>query len=374
MVTKTTKAPTKSKVTETAVARKGGSTEALKKLQKKYSETMSLNAWRDSPIVDVIPTGSLLLDIATGIGGFPRGRITELAGKEAAGKTTTALKSIARAQRMGYRCALIDAEFAFDPEWAQHHGVNLETLEVFTPNMLEVGGEIAVALADSGEYDFIVFDSIAGAGIEQQQEGELSDANMGARARVMGNLMSKLPGPVYRNKVWLIAINQLRENFNKYVDEGYVTPGGAALKYASSLRIWLFGNKKKADSFSIITAKIKKNKLATPFKEAMYQVDAEEGTVDTVNEVISVFTDPAFHLKLGIVREGSYYNIPADLTFEGKPERLYGAPALERFVGGDMEYLPVLVDKLRAKLIKHEDIGSREHTGAVGIAEESEEE
>lgn len=302
-------------------------------IQKQYGKTVQLgNTDRG---VDVISTGSMLLDLATGIGGYPRGRIVQISGWESAGKSTHALKAVANLQQRGGSAVFIDTEYALDPKWATQLGVDMAALEWIQVDDLETAGEICVELASSGAFDMIVFDSVAGAPIKAVVDGELGDANMGIRAKIMSSFMPKLNGPVARNNVWMIFTNQLRSSLNQYAPKP-VSPGGHALAFHSTMIIELKGKKIKrpgADATHVeITAVVEKNKLSAPGRSVTYSMDFN-GYIDMVGELATIIVSGEHAEALGVERAGSWYTLPQEmmpgvdeLRFNGK-ERILEALA-----------------------------------------------
>lgn len=259
--------------------------------------------------VEAVSTGSLALDIATGIGGYPRGRITQLAGWESSGKTTHALRAAANVQEAGGTVAFIDTEYALDTSWAEKIGVNLGAFEWIKVDSLEVAGEVAVDLAESGVYDMVILDSIAGSPIKAVVQGDLGDANMGRRAKIMSDFMPKLNGPVSRNHIWMLITNQLRDSLNMYSPKP-VRPGGHALNFHSSMTVD-FKSKRK-DGELLIKATLEKNKMSPPGRQAEYIMD-ENGYIDIVDELAGILTDSALTDTLGIIRAGAWYTFPQEL-------------------------------------------------------------
>lgn len=299
----------------------------LTKLKKSYGDSFQFGD--SNKEVDVISTGSLSLDIALGIGGYPRGRITQLAGWESAGKTTHSLFAIANLQKVGGSVAYIDTEYALDPRWAEKLGVDMSSITWIQPDDLEAAGEIAVDLAESGSFDMIVMDSVAGAPIQAVVDGELGDANMGKRAKIMSTFLPKLNGPVARNGVWMLFTNQLRDSLNIRSPKP-VTPGGHALSFHASITVWLRAKMivppgKTEASHVEITATVEKNKLSPPRRVASYQMDFD-GNVNVVEELAGIITNPEYLDRLDIARSGAYYTLPdamligTDLRFHGKAE------------------------------------------------------
>jgi recombination protein RecA len=304
----------------------------LAKILKEHGDD-SVQIGKASPI-ETISTGSLALDIATGIGGYPRGRITQIAGWESSGKTTHALKAAANVQEQGGTVAFIDTEYALDPAWAEKLGVNLGTFEWIKVDSLEVAGEVAVDLADSSVYDMIILDSIAGSPIKAVVAGELGDANMGKRAKIMSDFMPKLNGPVSRNHLWMIITNQLRDSLNMYNPKP-VRPGGHALNFHSSMTVDL--KSKRKDDQVLIKATLEKNKLAPPGRQAEYIMDVN-GYIDMVDELSGILTDASLIERLGIVRAGAWYTFPVELfpnyeepKFNGKAKIMEALADLDAF-------------------------------------------
>lgn len=265
---------------------------------------------------EVISTGSIALDIALGIGGVPRGRIVEIYGPEASGKTTIALSIIAQAQKMGGAAAFVDAEHALDPMWASHLGVNLDELLVSQPDTGEQALEIVETLVRSGALDVVVIDSVAALVPRAEIEGEMGDAMMGLQARLMSQALRKLTGAISKSKTVVIFTNQLRQKIGIMFGNPETTPGGLALKFYASIRM---------DSRKIETIKegedpigsrhrvrVVKNKVAPPFKVAEFDILAETG-ISKANGLFDVALD------LGIIsKSGAFYRYGEDVIGQGK--------------------------------------------------------
>ncbi len=275
---------------------------ALKQLEKRYGagavmrlgETKVLN-------VDAIPTGSMTLDMALGIGGVPRGRIVEIYGPESSGKTTVALSVIAQAQKLDGEVAFIDVEHALDPNYAKALGVNIDNLLVSQPDSGEQALEIAEALIRSGAIDVIVLDSIAAMTTRAEIDGEMGDLHVGQLARLMSQAMRKLTAAISKSNCVAIFINQIREKIGVMYGNPETTPGGRALKFYASVRIEVRKGEVIKDGGQIIGAstrcKIVKNKVAPPFKEAEFDMMYGEG-ISRTGEVLDIATD------LDIIKKG----------------------------------------------------------------------
>lgn len=360
--------------TTTTRSRDEARKELLSGLKRKFGERVTLGGINKNYVLDVIPTGSLTLDIALGVGGIPRGRVIEIAGMESTGKTTLALKIIANAQKMGYRCAFIDTEYALDPTWATSLGVNMDELDVYESDILEVAGDTLVRLAESGVYDVMIFDSIAATGTNAVHEGDLGDANMGVRARILGQLMTKITGIISQNKQWLVMINQLRFTMDQY--NPYVAPGGKAVPFAATQRIFLTSKKQKVESgqevqYNIVRAKVEKNKVAPPYKVGEYNLEFATGDIDTLSEVADILTNKNFLTKLEVQQTGAWYLLPDILYPEGyAPEKINGASKMVHVLSSDVDHAyNVVIPYIRRKLIMNEDKGASHHTGEVGPEE-----
>ena len=266
--------------------------------------------------IDVIPSGSLSLDIALGIGGYPKGRIIEIYGPESSGKTTFALHETAEAQKAGGRVAFIDAEHSLDPQYAAKLGVNIDELLLSQPDNGEQALEICEALVRSGAISIVVIDSVAALVPQAEIEGEMGDSHVGLQARLMSQALRKLSGVISKTNTIAIFINQLREKVGVMFGNPETTPGGRALKFYASVRLEIRRSEQIKNGTNIIgnktNIKVVKNKMAPPFKSATVDIMYGEG-VSVEGEIVDLASDA--HI---IEKSGAWYAYHGEKLGQGK--------------------------------------------------------
>ncbi|WP_456445487.1 recombinase RecA [Oceanithermus sp.] len=312
----------------------------LKQIEKRFGTGAIMRLGeRPRQEVEVIPTGSLALDLALGIGGIPRGRIIEIYGPESGGKTTLALHIVAQAQKAGGVAAFVDAEHALDPVYARQLGVDVDNLLLSQPDTGEQALEIVELLVRSGAVDVIVVDSVAALVPRAEIEGEMGDAHVGLQARLMSQALRKLTGVLSKSNTSAIFINQIREKVGVMYGNPEVTTGGRALKFYSSVRLDVRRKGqpiKKGDQpiANVVRVKVTKNKLAPPFREAELELYFGRG-IDPVADLVTVAVDRGV-----IEKSGSWFSYGEIRLGQGKEKAA--------------DYLranPETIDEIRAKVL-----------------------
>ncbi|MFS1513127.1 recombinase RecA [Chengkuizengella sp. SCS-71B] len=290
---------------------------ALRQIEKQFGKGSVMKLGEStSTQVETISSGALALDIALGIGGFPRGRIIEVFGPESSGKTTVALHAIAEAQKSGGQAAFIDAEHALDPVYAKKLGVNIDELLLSQPDTGEQALEIAEALVRSGAIDIIVVDSVAALVPKAEIEGEMGDSHVGLQARLMSQALRKLSGAISKSKTIAIFINQLREKVGVMFGNPETTPGGRALKFYSSVRLDVRRIETLKQGNDMVgnrtRVKVVKNKVAPPFKQAELDIMYGEG-ISREGSIIDIGTE------LDIInKSGAWYSYEGERLGQGR--------------------------------------------------------
>ena len=335
-------------IPETAEAKKEALKRAIAQIKKTYGEGSVMRLGEDRAMeVDSIPTGSMLLDLALGVGGVPKGRIVELYGPESSGKTTVALHIIAEAQKKGGEVAFIDVEHALDPVYAKALGVDIDNLLVSQPDSGEQALEIAEMLVRSGGIDVLVVDSVAALTTKAEIEGDMGDTHVGQLARLMSQAMRKLTAVVSKTNCVAIFINQVREKIGVMYGNPETTPGGRALKFYSSVRMEVRKGELIKSGSEIIGAKTKvkitKNKVAPPFKECEFDLIYGKG-ISRTGEVL----DLAVNLDI-IKKSGSWFSYGDQKLGQGRDK-------VKEMLEKDPEFMKEVEDKILANMDKTKDL------------------
>lgn len=315
---------------------------AMEQIEKQYGKGAIMKMGEKQAVekIEVIPTGSIGLDIALGIGGIPKGRITEIYGPEASGKTSLTLHIIAEAQKIGGTAAFIDVEHALDPIWGKKIGVNFDNLLISQPDTAEQALEIAETLIRSGAVDVIVLDSVAALVPKAEIEGEMGDAMIGVQARLMSQAMRKLAGVINKSKTAMIFTNQIRMKIGIMFGNPETTPGGLALKFYSSIRLDVrkIGTIKDNQG-KIIGSQhrvlVKKNKVAPPFRQAEFDIMSEENGISRTGELLDLA------LVLGIAsKSGAFFKYEEKMLGQGRE-------AAKAFLAGNSKIAEEIEAKIR---------------------------
>ncbi len=324
---------------------------ALRQIEKQFGKgsIMKLGDEQQQKI-ETIPSGSLALDVALGIGGYPKGRVVEIYGPESSGKTTFALHAIAEAQKQGGQAAFIDAEHALDPNYARNLGVNTDELLLSQPDTGEQALEITEALVRSGAVDIIVVDSVAALVPKAEIEGEMGDSHMGLQARLMSQALRKLSGAINKSNATAIFINQVREKIGVMFGNPETTPGGRALKFYASVRLEVRRAETLKQGNEMIgnrtRVKVVKNKVAPPFKQAEVDIMYGEG-ISKEGEIIDVGAD------LDIIQKsGAWYSYKGERLGQGRENA-------KQF----MKENPEIFEEVHNEIRKHYNLDTIENEG-----------
>ena len=314
---------------------------ALSQIEKDFGKGTIMKLGENAHMnVAAIPTGSLTLDLALGIGGVPRGRIVEIFGPESSGKTTVALHIAAEVQKMGGEAAFIDAEHALDPVYAKALGVNIDNLLVSQPDSGEQALEITDALVRSGAIDVVVVDSVAALVPQQEIDGEMGSSHVGLQARLMSQALRKLSGSIAKTNCVVIFINQLREKVGVMYGNPEATPGGRALKFYASVRIDVrkIENLKQGDEVygNRVKCKVVKNKVAPPFRIAEFDILYGKG-ISKAGEIVDIA------MELGLVQKsGSWFSYNGERLAQGKDNA-------RKTIASNPALMKELEEKIKAK-------------------------
>jgi len=319
--------------------------QTIERLEKSYGKGIVMKMNDETKVsVDVIPTGSFGLDLALGVGGFPRGRIIEIYGPESSGKTTIALHTIAEAQKKGGICAFIDAEHAFDKFYAEKLGIDTSNLLISQPDDGEQALEIVDNLVRSGAIDVMVIDSVAALVPRAEIEGDMGDSKVGLHARLMSQALRKLTGTINKTGCVAIFINQLREKIGIMFGNPETTTGGNALKFYATIRLDIRRSSQIKDSDEVIgnrtKVKVAKNKVAPPFRVVEFDIMYGKG-ISRVGEVLDIAVDANI-----VQKSGSWFSYDGTKLGQGRDT-----------VKGLLEDNPELLADIEAKILKKDEAG-----------------
>ena len=329
---------------------------ALSQIEKQFGKGSVMRLGSSTiTAVDAIPTGSLALDLALGVGGMPRGRVVEIYGPESSGKTTVALHIVAQAQKMGGTAAFIDAEHALDPVYARNLGVDIDQLLISQPDTGEQALDISEALVRSGAVDVIVVDSVAALVPRQELEGDMGDAHVGLQARLMSQALRKLTGAVAKSNTCFIFINQIREKVGIMFGNPETTSGGRALKFYASVRIEV----RRGDTIKIGTepvgsrtkVKVVKNKVAPPFKQAEFDIMYGRGISASGN-----ILDIGVEMKI-VEKSGAWFSYKGERIGQGRENA-------KEYLETNPEVMAEIESRIRAKVS-----GADEQPLEIGLAD-----
>lgn len=333
--------------------------EALKRIERDYGKGTIMRLGEDIPVnVEALSTGSLSLDLALGIGGVPKGRIVEIYGPEASGKTTLALHVVASAQKANGTAAYIDVEHALEPAYAHALGVNIDELLISQPDTGEQALDICESLVRSGAVDIVVVDSVAALIPRSELEGEIGDSVVGVLARLMSQAMRRLAGAISKNNCTVIFINQLRQKIGNPYGNPETTSGGLALKYYASVRI----DVRRIESLKIngeyvgarTRAKVVKNKVAPPFKEAEFDIMYGEG-ISRIGEIV----DLAVKLEI-IEKAGAWFTV--------EDNRIQGRDGVKQFLIDNPDIADRVEAQIRENAAQLYPVQRRQATGTDDVA------